>query len=142
VRSLIFILALLVSTQTFGAALKSESELQPFTEKVMQALVKGGTSAAFEVMKPLAIIPDAEFQSVVLTSKAQRDQYGVRYGTTIGYEYIDTKKLGTSLIRITYVEKTQKHALPWMFYFYKTPDGWVLNSFQWNDQLPALFFSN
>jgi len=49
------------------------------------------------------------------------------------------KNLGQSLVMVTCIEKTEKHALPWLFYFYKSPQGWVLNSFVWNDNLPSLF---
>jgi len=139
---LLVVLALGVTTPVFSQALKAEADIQPFTDKVMKALVKDGISAAFVVMKPVSIIPETEFDSVVLASKAQRDQYGARYGATIGYEYISSKKVGDSLVRVRYIEKTQKHAMPWVFYFYKASGSWVLNSFQWSDQMPVVFLGD
>jgi hypothetical protein len=44
----------------------------------------------------------------------------------------------TSLLKLTYIEKTERHALPWMFYFYRSPTGWVLNTFVWHDQMQNL----
>jgi len=90
-------------------------------------------------MKPFVLVPEAEFEAMALASKSQRDQFGARYGNPIGYEFLGQRKVGDSLVRLTYIEKTDKHALPWMFYFYKTPTGWALNSFQWNDRMPQLF---
>jgi hypothetical protein len=119
--------------------LKTESDVRSFADGVMEKLVTSGLPAAFDAMKPITVVPDAEFESAALSSKAQREKVGARYGKTIGYEYIATVKAGDSLLRLTYLEKTEKHALPWFFYFYKTPQGWVLNSFVWNDQIQLAF---
>ena len=141
-RSITFLFVLTFAMPSWADPLKKESDLRPFSESVMQALVKGGIAPAFEVMKPLSIIPDSEFQTAILASKAQREQYGARYGTTVGYECIGSTKVGASLVRIICIEKAQKHVLPWEFYYYKTNDGWVLNSFRWHDQVQMLFTGN
>jgi hypothetical protein len=119
--------------------LKSEADLRPFADKVMAALVASGIKGAFAVMGPYVVIPQTELQSAMLTSQAQRDQYGARFGKTTGFEYLGQKKVGQSLVRLTYIEKTEKHAMPWHFTFYRTNSGWVLNSFLWNDQVSQLF---
>jgi hypothetical protein len=90
-------------------------------------------------MKPYIVVPPAEFDAMTLTSKAQRDQAGARYGAPVGYEFVRKSTVGESLLKLTYIEKTDRHALPWMFFFYRTPKGWVLNSFFWNDRMPDLF---
>lgn len=136
-----FITSLFLSGASFAGILKSEADLLPLSDGIMQSVAKGDIAKAFEKIKPYTIIPPAEFDSVAFGSISQRDQFGIRYGKTVGYEFISNKKVGNSLIKITYIEKTEKHALPWSFYFYKTPDGWVLNSFSWNDQMPQLFLT-
>jgi hypothetical protein len=74
-----------------------------------------------------------------LKSKTQRDQYGTRYGQAVGYEILEKTKAGESLVRFVCMEKTERHAMPWIFVFYKSPEGWVLNSFIWNDQIQYFF---
>jgi hypothetical protein len=138
-RALLLGIPLCTFGLSFADTLKSESELRLFADRVMGTLEKGGTMAAFAAMKPYTIIPGSEFDSIALASKSQREQFGARFGKTVGFEFIGQKKLGESLIRLTYIEKTEKHAFPWRFYFYKTPSGWALNSFLWNDQMPQLF---
>ncbi|MBN1586257.1 MAG: hypothetical protein JW937_02375 [Candidatus Omnitrophica bacterium] len=122
-----------------AAVLDSELEIKPLTEEIMQTVSKGKLREAFEMMKPFMIIPEPEIESTVLSSISTRDQFGSRYGATIGYELISERKLGDSLVLLTYIEKTEKHVLPWYFYFYNSPEGWVLNSFSWNDDLSLLF---
>ena len=132
-------LLLLTPLPSFADTLKSEQEAKRLAERVMASAAKGDIAGAFAAVKPYVVIPDAELQSMVLQSKAQRDQFGTRYGKSIGYEFISERKAGESILRLVYVEKTDKHALPWMFLFYKTPSGWVLNSFAWNDQIYSVF---
>lgn len=139
-RLAVLFLSLLLPSLTHADVFKTEAEIQPFIEKTMQLVGKGEVNKAFEAMKPYAAVPAAEFDSFSLGSKAQRDQFTTRYGKTVGQEFISKKKLGESLIRIIYIEKTEKNALPWTFYFYKGQEGWTLNSFNWNDQTAPLFF--
>lgn len=124
-----------------AAVLKTE-ELEGFTVKVMTKVGKGDLAGAFTEMKPYVIVPDAEFETLKLGTKSQRDMLGGRFGKAVGYECFGIEKRGASLVRIICIEKTEKHALPWRFYFYRAPKGWVLNSFYWNDQLPSLFPAN
>ena len=141
-RAAMIALALAFSANATADTLKNEAELRALTDRVMGALTSSGVSAAFERMKPYALVTGSEFESLSLASKSQRDQFGARYGKTIGFEFIAQKKVGDSLVRIIYIERTEKHALPWIFYFYKTPSGWALNSFSWNDRMPQIFDQN
>jgi hypothetical protein len=122
-----------------AATLKTEEDLRPFVDSVMKNVGSGDLQSAFKTMQPFVVISENEFQSAALASKTQREQFGNRFGKTIGTEFIAQQKVGDSLIRIVFIEKTEKHALPWYFYFYKSQNGWVLNTFNWNDQMPALF---
>jgi len=122
-----------------AATIPDESGAKEIADKVMQQVAAGNLDAAFKEMKPYVVIPESEFDSAALQSKTQRDQFGFRYGPTIGYEFVDSKKVGTSLLRLRYLEKTKRHAISWIFYFYKTPKGWILNTFNWKDTFQEMF---
>jgi hypothetical protein len=132
-------IALLASSQVSADALKTEADVRLHADKIMVKVANGDLSGAFEVLKPYVVISESEFQSAALQSKAQREQYSNRYGKSIGYELFKEKRMGESLIRFVYGEKTERHVLPWIFVYYKTSSGWVLNSFMWNDQVATLF---
>lgn len=70
------------------------------------------------------------------------DQYGSRFGSPIGIEFIDLKKSGDSLLRIRYLQKCVKGPLTWVFYFYKNNDGWLLDTFKWDDSMFMTLFEN
>jgi len=119
--------------------LKSDADLRAFGDRVMAAVAGAGLQAGVSVMRPYVVIPEAELQAALLKMQSQREQWGRRYGKTIGFEFIGQKRIGQSLLRLTYVEKAERHALPWMFHFYKTPNGWILSSFISNDISSELF---
>ena len=133
------VLATVVFNGAHADALKAEADIRPFIDSVMEEVGSGDLGAAFALMKPYTIVPSSEFEAMASNSKAQREMVGSRLGAAAGYEFVDQAKVGKSLLRLTYIEKTQRHALPWMFYFYRSPEGWVLNSFVWNDNMPGLF---
>ena len=136
------ILLLSLCAATFSAhadTLKSDADLKAFGDRVMAAVAGAGLPAAISVMRPYVVISETELQNALLKMQAQREQLGPRYGKTIGFEYIGTKRLGQSLVRLTYIEKTERQALPWMFHFYRTGNGWVLTSFIANDLSSELF---
>ena len=131
--------AVLLSLPARADVLKTDADLRPFGDRVMAAVAGAGLQAGVSVMRPYVVISETELQSALLKMQAQRDQWATRYGKTVGFEYIGTKRIGQSLLRLTYVEKTERHALPWMFHFYRTPNGWILSSFISNDLSSELF---
>jgi hypothetical protein len=132
-------MSLIVTAIAFGEALPDENAAKDLAVKVMTKVAVGDLDAAFLMMKPYVPLSPTEIDSIAIQSKSMREQYGKRYGSSIGYEFIDSKKVGDSLLRLRYIEKTDKHVLPWVFYFYKTNEGWILNSFNWNDVYTMLF---
>jgi hypothetical protein len=138
-KNIFAFLFILISASVNAATLAAESDLRKFADKVMELAGKGDVVAAFDTMRPYVALSDSEFQSTALASKSQRDQIAPRFGKSIGYEFISSKKVGDSLIRLTYIEKTEKTAVPWFFYFYKTNAGWSLNAYLWSGQINSLF---
>ena len=124
---------------SFADVIESDAQLMKYSEGIMAKVGRGDLDGAFAAMKPYLVIPDAEFQALIVNTRAQRGQAATRYGKVVGAECVTQKKAGQSVARVICLEKTEKHALPWMFYFYQSPKGWVLNSFVWNDNLPSLF---
>ena len=131
--------AILFVTAAHADTLKTEAELRPFADRVMAAVSGAGLQAGFSVMRPYVVISETELQQALLKMQAQREQWTPRYGKTVGFEYIGTKRIGQSLLRFTYLERTERHALPWMFHFYRTNNGWILSSFLANDLSSELF---
>ena len=133
------LLFLIITWNVQADVLISEKDLKPFTDKIMEMILKGELKKAFNTIKPYITTSEAELQAATQNSETQRVQLSERYGTAIGYEFIGQKKVGESLIRIIYIEKLEKQAIIWAFYFYKSKIGWVINSFVWDDQMSLIY---
>lgn len=121
-------------------AIKSEAEVDAYVRRVMQAVGRGDLGAAYTAMKAYSVLPASEIDAGLLATRQQRTpEFHARYGKTIGFDYIGKKKLGESLIRITYIERGAVHPLAWTFHFYLASNGWVLSQFGWSDQTASLF---
>lgn len=139
---MILVVALLIATPVFGAALPDEKAAKELTNKIMTKISSGDTDSGFNLMKPYVPISGTEIDAAAVQTKAQLEQYGKRFGKSTGFEFIDSKKMGDSLLRIRYLAKMENTALPWVFIFYKSPSGWTLNNFKWEDGISYLFENN
>ena len=138
-RALLVALASFLPLFAFADTLKTDADLRPFADRVMAGVAGAGIAAGISVMRPYVVMPEVELQKALLTLQSQREAYPDRFGKTVGFEFIGQKKLGESLVRLAYIEKTERRALPWLFHFYRTRNGWVLESFLCNDQASQLF---
>jgi hypothetical protein len=136
------ILLFIIASGAKADVFVSENDLRPFTDKIMEMILKGELKKAFNTIKPYIVTSEAELQAAAQNSETQRVQLAEKYGAPIGYEFIGQKKVGESLIRIIYIEKLEKQALIWAFYFYKSKNGWVINSFVWDDQMSLIYQIN
>jgi hypothetical protein len=127
---------------SFSATLPDENAAKDLTNKIMTKIANGDIDNAFKLMKPYVPISATEIDSAAIQTKAQLEQYGQRYGEPIGFEFIDSTKIGDSVFRFRYLAKMKNNALPWVFIFYKTTDGWTLNNFSWKDSVVNLFEKN
>lgn len=124
--------------------LKSESDVQKFTAGVMSAVGRGELQAAYTALKIYSVLPAAEINTGLQQTQAQRanDAFAARYGQTVGQELISKRKLGSSMLRYAYIEKTERQPLPWVFHFYESPKGWVLSEFGWDGNAAALYLTD
>jgi hypothetical protein len=136
------ILLLMMAASAKADVFVSENDLRPFTDKIMEMVIKGELKKAFNTIKPYIVTSEAELQAAAQNSETQRIQLGERYGAPIGYEFIGQKKVGDSLVRIIYLEKLEKQALIWAFYFYKSKNGWVINGVVWDEQMTLIYQLN
>ena len=130
------VLFLIMTTATVSAAtLESKDAAKKLTDQIMIKVASGDIEGGFLLMKPYLIIPESEFNVVVEQTKLQLPAIQGRFGKTLGYEFISEKVVGKSLLKIVQIQKFEKHIMRWNFIFY-SPDGkWVLNTFNFDDNI-------
>lgn len=142
-KDLIVALAIILigaSSVTFGGVLKGQEDMKTLTDNVMESIGDGDIKAGIDKLKPYIAVSETEMDSVILQTKTVRDQNKERFGKTYDYEYIGFKKIGASLIRYDYIEKTNKTVFAWKFIFYKNNEGWTINTYNWGDINKELFW--
>ena len=61
------------------------------------------------------------------------------FGAILGYELLETKAVGTNLMRRTYLSLGTDFPLRWRFYFYRTGGQWKLVDLRVDDRLAGMF---
>jgi len=141
-RTLLAALALagiVCTVQARADTLKSESEIRPLADKVMAQAGAGRTDDAYGTMSPYSLIDIRALEVARSHARSSRMAVEAQVGNSVGYEFIRSEKVGDSLIKLTYIEKTERQAIPWQFIFYKSPAGWGISAFSNGDNVDALF---
>ena len=122
-----------------AAGLEGAEAIRSFSDQIMTQVADDDLAAAFELIEQHSVVEVKAVQAMSAKAVEQRKLLSQRIGAPIGFEWISTKSVGDSLMRLQYLEKTPKHALLWSFYFYKTADGWLLSTWTRDEQYEQLF---
>ena len=129
-----------VHAQAEGTArLKDPVAVRHLTDQIMSRVAAGEIEAGLRLAEPYLIIPDSEFETMVGQAKLQGPMMFQRFGKSVGSEFIREDRAGDSIIRIIQINKFEKHVTRWTFIFYRTPSGWCVNTFFFDDRIQALF---
>ncbi len=135
--------ALAVSLCAIPAAhadtIKTEAEIRPLADKIMALAGAGRTDDAYGAMSPYALVDIRTLETARMHARGSRMAIEAQLGASIGYEFIRAEKLGDSLIKLSYIEKTERQAVPWQFIFYRTQAGWGISAFSNGDDVNTLF---
>lgn len=118
---------------------KNEIEARDLTNKFVSLVSLGKIDAAFAEIKDLVVIPHAELEVLSEKIKAQMPLYLSRYGKSIDGEFISESKVGTSLYKIVYIQKFDRHVIRWQLIYYKPKTVWILNSLKFDDDISGVF---
>jgi hypothetical protein len=102
------------------------------------ATLRGGQiDAAYDTLVKDSIIADRR-DDVAGLKKRTRDALD-NFGPISGYETLDERLVGTSLLRRTCISLNSDLPLRWRFYFYKSEGTWKLVDLRVDDALIELF---
>ena len=119
--------------------LSSPAAARKLTDQAMEKIASGDIESGMLLLKPYVLISSAEFDATLEKVKLQLPTIRQRFGLSVGYEFLGEKTLGSSLIRITHLQKFERHPVTWVFIFYKGTNAWVLDSFNFQDKIQDAF---
>jgi hypothetical protein len=137
------LLALLAPLHASGQSryLNSPEEARKVAEGIAASVASGNFTGAFKELRPLSVVPPAEFDVFEAQFNSQAANLLKQFGSTTGYEFIREDRVGTRLVRYQFVVFHEKSALRWNFVFYKAEKGWSLAHFHF-DGNALTFFQN
>jgi hypothetical protein len=138
-RIIAVLMFFLMTTAASAATLESKDAAKKLTDQIMAKVASGDIEGGLLMMKPYLIIPESEFNVMVEQSKLQLPVMQGRFGKIIGSEFIKEKSVGKSLLQIVQIQKFEKHIMRWNFIFYGPNGKWVLNTFNFDDKIHAMF---
>ncbi len=119
--------------------LKGPAEARQLGDRIMARVGAGDVDTALSMMRPYLVIPEVELEALRNQIKIQMPVASQRFGDAIGQEFIKEERVGESLLRLVYLQRYQRHAMRWYFVFYRNDDGWVLNTFRFDDGIQNMF---
>ena len=117
----------------------NEAALRQTLEGVVASIATGNYSGAWKELKPVSVVPAAEFEVFEAQFASQVGTTLQRYGAPTGYEIVKDQKVGSSLVQMTFVVRYEKAPMRWLFIAYRAEKGWVVTDFKFDGNTSALF---
>jgi len=116
-------------------------EAKALVDAFMLKVVQDDISGAFALLDDKTTWPlgKEDMQNIARFTVEELSKRKARYGEPVGVEFIRQNVVGESLTEFVYLEKFERHAIRWMFVFYKPQDEWVFNNLTWDDKIRLLF---
>tara|TARA_R110002110_G_scaffold166602_2_gene367280 strand:- start:32196 stop:32630 length:435 start_codon:yes stop_codon:yes gene_type:complete len=133
--ALSMLICLISCTNTTNQSGKTLKLSESFVTQVEQ----GQIEAAFEMLKAHWPMSNVEVDNLKNHTMRQRKVVVSRYGEPQAVEFVKTELVGKSLVRHTFIEKFESHALKWELSFYKNKGKWLISTVYWDDEISTLF---
>ena len=139
-RFIFLLLALsLLSSLSVAAELKNVDDAVALTDQVMKRVAESDMHSGIMLIKPYSLVPQSELDTMIKNAEAAMPQIIEKFGKVIGYEHIRNETAGSSLVRVAYLHRFERHAVVWQFILYKNLNGWIVSSVTFNDDITSAF---
>lgn len=128
-----------VAEETHVEGLDTIDAAIALSDRVMQMVAAGKARQALSLAKPHSIVLGADIDKIVDSIEQQAPTVARRFGDSADYELLRNDTVGGSLVRAVFLHRFEKHAMVWLFIWYRGQDGWVLSKFSYTDDVSLLF---
>lgn len=128
---------LLVVFTIFTSQLVHAKEPQALADDFFKLIRSGKIAEAYDQLLQGSQIPAQKPQAVEVLKKQTETALPI-FGNIVGVEKIREEKIGTSIVRLVYVLKSEIAPTVWELYFYKPKADWFLGNIMFNDQFQLL----
>jgi len=141
-KQLFTALTLLLFPLSSFAGFATKAEVGEVSDEFMTLVEAEKYNEAFALLKPDWPVAEEDYQTLKTMTAEQMVVVKNGFGAVTGAEWIRTEEIGESYIRLTYLQKFEKHALKWVLVYYNPADEWLVNQVSWDDNIDTLFTEN
>lgn len=117
----------------------TQAQTKEFTEAFLGVLINGRAYDAFAMIKSTVPDLEAEIEAARQSTEQRFESIRPTFGKPIGWELVQTRSLGQSMIRYDYLLKFEKNALQFRVLYYKPKNVWIPAFLDFTDNLSVLF---
>ena len=117
-----------------------EERIDKVCDKFMEAFSKGQLNEAVDLLKENSVLEREKIDTLRSTIIRQVNTIFPKYGKILSSEFITERKIKDFIVKRFYILKLEKYYLRFDFTLYKTPNGWAITSFNYNDELIELLY--
>lgn len=134
-------LALLISLGFIAQVktLKTEEEARLLSKKVTELFKNDQCSKGLSELENYWPLPGDEIDNLKEKTIKYMNLLKERFGDVIGYAKGTEQKIADFSIREVYFIKYQNSAIRLIYIYYRNNDGWLVNSFKWDDNYKEEF---
>ncbi len=129
----IFIIAFSINATAQQKTMATVKATQELSYEVSKLFKEGNLSEAFDKMDPYLPLPLEEKQELRSQTIKYKGMLENRLGKRVGFTRATEKRIDEVAIREVYFVLHELSAIRLIFTYYKSPEGWILNSFKWDD---------
>lgn len=128
-----FLLCMSLQVTAQKKYMKNIAETEAVSKNVMELFTKGDISEAFDLITPYWPLPYNEMEALEEKTLKYVNIIEQRFGKSLGFLRVKRETIKDIAIRETYIIRHKFHAMRVIFTYYKSDEGWLVNSFKWDD---------
>ena len=105
-------------------------------ETFLGPIVQGKAAAGYAKLFEGSIIARDKEQGAAISRQTEAALPPL--GKVLGFDLIREEPFGTSLVRLVYLLKSERHLTAWEFYFYKPKSAWFVAEVNFSDKFYLL----
>lgn len=119
--------------------LKDQSATQELSGKVAALFQQNKIPEAFDLLEPYWPLPKTEIDAMEEKTTELMNMLQNRFGSIFGHTWLRDENIADLAIRETWLVQFEVSAIRLKFTYYKNPNGWIINAFEWDDQMSEEF---
>jgi hypothetical protein len=119
--------------------LKTADEARALSKKSVELFQQSKVGESFDAIKTYWPLPDNEIDMLSGKTLSSMNLIGTRFGKIDNFVKVKEETITDTAIRETYLLKYEFHALRFVYTYYKSSKGWILNGFSWDDKYTEEF---